>query len=77
MSLHDKPKEYSPEILSAFETAYDAIWNRLYARVSRPDERKELEIALSQTLAALVTDGVTGAAELQQKAFEAVILNPR
>ena len=38
MSLHDQPKEYSPEVISAFEAAYNDIWNRLYARVSRNEE---------------------------------------
>ena len=78
MSLHDKPKEYDPEAISAFEAAYNDLWNRLYARVSRNEEAtKELEIALSQTLAALVTDGVTNSKELRQKAFEAMALSVR
>ena len=76
MSLHDQPKEYSPEVISAFEAAYNDIWNRLYARVSRNEEAtKELEIALSQTLAALVTNGVTDSKELRQRAFEAMALS--
>ena len=78
MSLHDQPKEYSPEVISAFEAAYNDIWNRLYARVSRNEgATKELEIALSQTLAALVTDGVTDSKELRQRAFEAMALSVR
>jgi hypothetical protein len=77
MSLHDQPKEYSPEVLSAFEAAYNDI-HRLYARMSQTEEAtKELEITLSQTLAALVTDGVTDPKELRRRAFEAVALTPR
>lgn len=78
MSLHDQPKEYSPEVISAFEAAYNDIWNRLYARVSRNEEAtKKLEIALRQTLAALVTDGVTDSKELRQRAFEAMAFSVR
>ena len=76
MSLHDQPKGYSPETLSAFEAAWEAAYNdihRLYARMSRTEEAtKELEIILSQALAALVTDGVTDPQELRRRAFEAV-----
>ena len=78
MSLHDQPKEYSPEVISAFEAAYNDIWNWLYAPVSRNEEAtKELQIALSQTLAALVTDGVTNSKELRQRAFEAMAFSVR
>lgn len=77
MVLHDHPKECSPEALSAFEAVYNDI-HRVYARMSRTEEAtRELEIALSQTLAALVTDGVTDPKELRRRAFEAVVLNAR
>ena len=72
MSLQDQPKEYTPETLAAFEAAYNDI-HRLYARMSRSeDATKELEITLSQALAALVIDGVTDPAELRRRAFESV-----
>ena len=76
MSLHDQPKEYSPETLAAFEAAYEAAYNdlhRLYARMTRTEEAtKEMEIAISQALAALITDGVTDPSELRRRVFEAV-----
>ena len=72
MSLQDQPKEYSSETLAAFEAASNDI-HRLYARMSRTEEAtKELEITLSQVLAALVTEGVTDPRELRRRAFEAV-----
>ena len=77
MSLQDQAKEYSPETLTAFEAAYNDI-HRLYARMSRTEEAtKELEITLSQALAALVTDGVTDPQELRRRAFEAVVCTIR
>ena len=52
MCLRNQPKEYSPEKLSAFETAWDAAYSDihwLYARMSRTEEAtKELEILLSE-----------------------------
>ena len=76
MALQDQPKEYSPETLAAFEAAYEAAssdLHRLYARMSRTEEdTKEMEIAISQALAALVTDGVTDLSELRRRVFEAV-----
>jgi hypothetical protein len=73
MSLQDQP---IPETLSAFEAAYRAAFNdirRLYARMSPTEEAtKELEITLSQVLAALITEGVTDPRELRRRAFEAV-----
>ena len=77
MSLHDQPKEYSPETLSTFEAAWEAAYNdihRLYARMSRTEEdKREMEIAISQARAALVTDGVTDPSELRRRVFEAVV----
>ena len=72
MSPHDQLKEHNQATLSAFEEVYSDI-HRLYARMSRTEETmKELEIALSQTLAELVTDGVTDPKELRRRAFQAV-----
>ena len=75
MSLHDHPKEYSPQILSDLEAAYVDVWNLLpYARMSRNEEAtRELEIALSRILAGLASEGVTNAKELRRRAFEAVV----
>ena len=77
MSLHDQPTGYSPETLAVFEAAYEAAYNdihRLYARMSRTEEdKREMEIAISQALAALVTDGVTDPSELRRRVFEAVV----
>ena len=76
MSQQDQPKEYSRETLSAIEAAYEAAYtdiHRLYARMLRTEEAtKELEITLSQVLAALVTEGVTDLRELRRRVFEAV-----
>jgi uncharacterized protein YqiB (DUF1249 family) len=81
MSLQNQPKKHSPETLSAFQAAYEAAYSdlhRLYARMSRTEEAtRELEITLSQALAALVTDGVTDPRELRRRAFEAVALTFR
>ena len=72
MSQQDQPKEYSRETLSAFEAAYTDI-HRLYGRMLRTEEAtKQLEITLSQALAALVTEGVTDPRELRRRVFEAV-----
>ena len=77
MALQDQPTEYSPETLAVFEAAYEAAYNdihRLYARMSRTEEdKREMEIAISQALAALVTDGVTDPSELRRRVFEAVV----
>ena len=77
MSQQDQLKEYSREALSAFEAAYEDAYtdiHRLYARMSRTEEAtKEMEIAISQALAALVTDGVTDISELRRRVFEAVV----
>ena len=72
MSQQDQPKEYSRETLPAFEAAYTDI-HRLYGRMLRTEEAtKQLEITLSQALAALVTEGVTDPRELRRRVFEAV-----
>ena len=74
MSQQDQPKKYSRETLStkaAYEAAYTDI-HRLYGRMLRTEEAtKELEITLSQALAAL-TEGVTDPRELRRRVFEAV-----
>jgi hypothetical protein len=75
MSLQEHPKEYSPEVLAAFEAAYNDLWHRLYANVTRnPKATRELEIEISLALTALVSDGITDPRELSRRAFEAIIL---
>ena len=70
MSQQDQPKEYSPETLSAFEAAYEAAYTDIHRRTE--EATKELEITLSQVLAALVTEGVSDLRELRRRVFEAV-----
>ena len=77
MFPHDQLKEHNHETLLALEAVYSEI-HRLYARMSRTEEAmKELEIALSQTLAELVTDGVTDPKELRRRAFQVVACSIR
>ena len=62
MSLNNHlPKEYSPAVLAGLKAAFNDVWGLLHAHVPRANEEanQELAIALSQTLAALVADGVT------------------
>jgi hypothetical protein len=72
-------RDYSPEILSAIEQAFDRVWATLYAHVPLNDQAtaKELSIALSQTLVGLAADGVIEPRELQRRALESMILTSR
>jgi hypothetical protein len=72
------PNSYSPELLVALEQAFDAIWTTLYAHVpTAGDQAKELKITLSQTLIALVAEGVTDPRELRRRALENMALTHR
>jgi hypothetical protein len=77
MSLHDHPKEHSPQILSDLEAAYVDVWNLLpYARMSRNEEAtREVEIALRRSLAGLASEGVTNPKDLRRRAFEAMVFS--
>jgi hypothetical protein len=69
------PNSYSPALLASLEQAFDAVWTRLYAHVpAAGDQVKELQITLSQTLIALVAEGITDPQELQRKALESMVL---
>jgi hypothetical protein len=65
------PDSYSPSLIDAIERAYDAVWTTLYAHMpSDGDQSKEMKIILSQTLLALVANGITDPQELRRKALE-------
>lgn len=69
------PNSYSPTLLASLEQAFDAVWTRLYEHVpTAGDQAKELKITLSQTLIALVAEGITDPQELQRKALESMVL---
>jgi hypothetical protein len=55
------------------------VWGLLHAHVPRANEEanQELAIALSQTLAALVTDGVTDPKQLRRRGLESMALTLR
>jgi hypothetical protein len=65
------PDSYSPSLIDAIERAYNAVWTTLYAHMpSDGDQSKEMKIILSQTLLALVANGITDPQELRRKALE-------
>ena len=71
------PDCYSPSLLDAIERAYDTVWSTLYAHMSSErDQSEDLKNALSQTLIALVANGITDAKELRRKALETMALRP-
>ena len=78
MPFTDQPIDgYSPELISALEQAFVAVWTTLYAHVPVDgDAAKELRIALSRTLVALAADGVTEFQELRRRALETLALRP-
>jgi hypothetical protein len=72
------PSTYSPEILASLNQAYREVWALLYSNIAENDEIvKELGIALSQTLADLVTAGVTDVETLRRRALETMVLRAR
>jgi hypothetical protein len=72
-------KDYSPELLTDIEAVYTSVWKLMqpYALKTNEQTTREMEIKLSQTLAELVTNGITNRRELRQRALEAVALTPR
>jgi hypothetical protein len=80
MSLNNHlPEEYSPAVLAGLEAAFNDVWGLLHAHVPRANEEanQELAIALSQTLAALVADGVTDPKQLRRRGLESMALTLR
>jgi hypothetical protein len=76
-SKMNKSSRFSPELLSAIDQAFKAVWRTLYANV-RPDDKtqtRELSILLSQTLASLASEGIADAKELGRKALEKMALH--
>jgi hypothetical protein len=73
------PKEYTPQVIAGLKAAFNDVWGLLHAHVPRANEEanKELGIALSQTLAALVADGVTDPKQLRRRALESMALTLR
>jgi hypothetical protein len=71
--------DYSPELLTALEQAYDNVWTTLYAHMpaATSDQSVELQIRLNRTLVALAAEGVTDPAELRRKALETMALDAR
>jgi hypothetical protein len=69
----------NPEVVAAMERAFQDVWAVLYAHLPLDggDAVKEQSIALSQTLVALVADGITDPRELRRKALEVMALTPR
>jgi hypothetical protein len=69
----------NPEVVAAMERAFQDVWAVLYAHLPLDggDAVKEHSIALSQTLVALVADGITDPRELRRKALEVMALTPR
>jgi hypothetical protein len=69
----------NPEVVAAMERAFQDVWAVLYAHLPLDggDALKEQSIALSQTLVALVADGITDPRELRRKALEVMALTPR
>jgi hypothetical protein len=69
----------NPEVVAAMERAFQDVWAVLYAHLPLDggDAVKEQSIALSQTLVALVADGITDPQELRRKALEVMALTPR
>jgi hypothetical protein len=69
---------YSPSTVEAITQAFDAVWATLYAHTpSDTDQAAELKVALSQTLVALASDGITDPRELRRKAMETMALTVR
>lgn len=66
-------------VLAGLEAAFNDVWNLLHAYVPRANEEanQELAIALSQTLAALVADGVTDPKQLRRRGLESMALTLR
>ena len=79
MSLNNHlPKEYSPAVLAGLEAAFNDVWGLLHAQPRANEEaNQELAIALSQTLAALVADGVTDPKQLRRRGLESMALTLR
>jgi hypothetical protein len=69
---------YSPLVPDAINQAFNAVWATLYAHVApENNQAHELKIALSQTLAALASDGITDPRELRRRALESMALSVR
>jgi hypothetical protein len=71
--MSSQPANYcDPEILAALEEAFDAVWAVIETQDSSAEGNKDCErkAALSQTLGALVVDGVRDPAELQKRALQ-------
>jgi hypothetical protein len=80
MSLNNHlPKEYSAAVLAGLAAAFSDVWFVLHENVPRANEEanQELAIALSQTLAALVADGVTDPKQLRRRGLESMALSLR
>jgi len=61
----------SLSVSAAITEAFDAVWSTLYVQVAPENtQADELKIALSQTLIALASDGITDPQELRRKALE-------
>ena len=75
---NQSPDGYNPSLLDAINQAFDAVWATLYAHVAPENEQAhELKIALSQTLVALASDGITDPQDLRRKATESMALSVR
>jgi hypothetical protein len=70
---------FDPETLSVLEQSFDATWPVLEANEPFLDSemRRELRRGLSQTLVALVGEGVIDADQLRSLALERLPLTPR
>ena len=61
----------SLSVSAAITEAFDAVWSTLYVQVAPENtQADELKIALSQTLIALASEGITDPQELRRKALE-------
>jgi len=69
---------FDPEMLATLEQTFNATWPVLAAHEPFLDSEKEaeLKLGLSQTLVALVAEGVTEADRLRKFALERLPLTP-
>jgi hypothetical protein len=69
---------FDPEMLATLEQTFNATWPVLEAHEPCLDSEKEaeLKLGLSQTLVALVAEGVTDADRLRKFALERLPLTP-